>query len=57
MDNHYSRYMVVRYPTYFVVIDQHDSNHKIVFESRSNTVAHKKCDKLNKEYRLARGKV
>ena len=48
------RYSVVRYPTYYVVIDQWDEHHKIVFESRSRDAAHRKCDKLNKENRSER---
>lgn len=47
------RYEVVRYPTYYVVIDKHE-NHEIVFESRSRDTAHKEADKLNKAYQQER---
>lgn len=44
---HHSRYGVVRYPTYYAVIDKQDDNHKIVFESRSREAAHRKTERLN----------
>jgi hypothetical protein len=44
-----TRFGVVRYPTYYVVIDKADDKHKIVYESRSRDAAHRKAEKLNKE--------
>lgn len=41
------RYEVIRYPTYYVVID-HSNNREIVFESRNRIVAHRKAKKLNR---------
>lgn len=43
-----SRYGVVRYPTYYVVIDKANDN-KILYETRSQAAAHNKAAKLNKE--------
>ena len=47
------RFGVVRYPTYWVVIDKSTDRHDIVFESRSRDAAHKAADKRNKEWRAA----
>jgi hypothetical protein len=49
--HHAGRYGVVRYPTYYVVIDKADNN-KIVHETRSQTAAHNKADKLNRDARV-----
>lgn len=42
------RYGVVRYPTYYVVIDKADNN-KIVHETRSQNAAHNKAAKLSRK--------
>ena len=42
------RFGVVRYPNYYVVIDKRDINHKIVFESRSQSAAHATARRLNR---------
>jgi hypothetical protein len=49
MADYRGRYGVVRYPTYYVVIDKQDPDHKIVFESRSRDRIHKEADRLNRE--------
>jgi len=46
----YGKYIVIRYPTYWVVADMHQpqpDGPKIVFESRSRKVAHKKAAELH----------
>jgi hypothetical protein len=55
----HGRYAVVRYPTYYVVIDQHRTDavvagvsgqHPIVYETRNPDAAHNKMRKLNREW-------
>lgn len=41
------RFTVVRYPTYYVVIDTFKDN-KIIWETRTQDAAHRKADELNK---------
>lgn len=48
-----TRFGVVRYPTYYVVIDKADPGHKIVYESRSREAAHRRALKLNKAQAVA----
>jgi hypothetical protein len=52
------RYVVVHYPTYWVVIDRSRQDavvaglpgqHPIVYESRSQNAAHTVCARLNRE--------
>jgi hypothetical protein len=45
---------VVRYPTYWVVVDKRTQQHVIVYESRSRAAAHREKERRNKEVNEAR---
>jgi hypothetical protein len=41
----YGPFAVIRYPTYYVVVDERDNN-KIIHESRSRTACQSRAEKL-----------
>jgi hypothetical protein len=49
MAHPYGKYSVVRYPQYYVVIDESTPEHKIVFETRDKDKAHRKAKQLHKQ--------
>lgn len=53
-----ARFGVIRYPTYYVVIDRAqpvpDGEGRIVYESRSQDAAHRKAGELEKAWKAER---